>query len=766
MQKIRLFFSSFLIFSSLFGIFSPIAFSFSEKDIYDYREFHEKIKVDMFQNVDPSSPFEAHFVFDSPRTTFTLIFPEYKNSIPPADLRIEWVLDGMVYERTLDLEEEGENIATFPLVVEKRDRISFKMYWNNLPHEVELVTARHDSLGKKFTLSPWSFSSYAATSTPIVSRKEWWADETLRYVSLSEQTRRITEWKERGETPRVIEITPEEKMKNDRSAREMNEILALDPEATTTVSRTRYENGNKLIWPIQKTKKVNRIVIHHTAESLDKTADDETLLRAIYAYHARTKWWWDIWYHYVIGQRGKIYEWRAWGDYVEWAHVYGNNYGSVGISVIGNYNALNLNRDQKAGLIEAVAYVATKYGIDVSESVTGAYPCGWSECIWKWVTKNRLAWHRDFGNTSCPGNNLYNVIPEIRNIIVWKVWNIKPIFNTVSWVIDKIPPEDAITYVLPSQTSSVIASTLSTTKSLIKSSWWKSIKIRLSYPNNDMIDLKPAGAKTPVIYLDGKRIPLKKWAIISVWKVWNTKIIVKNDDTTYTGNTLSFQSDLVEILSWSRVPSWDTRRQYNDNLFRSKIIVRNNDSNLLVVNELPIEDYLKWLWEVSNGDLNEKIKTIIVGARSYAYHYIDPQNRKYNTPLYDGSDNPDEFQKYLGYGYEQRSPSVVKMVDATRWQVITYGGKLIKSWYFSSSDGKTRSYLEYCQSNGWKSCIDIPYLQSIDDPAWVGHARSGHGVGISGIGATYAASMGKSYRDIITYYLKWVKIENIRTLKK
>lgn len=59
------------------------------------------------------------------------------------------------------------------------------------------------------------------------------------------------------------------------------------------------------------------------------------------------------------------------------------------------------------------------------------------------------------------------------------------------------------------------------------------------------------------------------------------------------GNTLSFQSDLVEILSWSRIPSWDTRRQYNDNLFRSKIILRNNDGNLLVVNELPIEDYLK-----------------------------------------------------------------------------------------------------------------------------------------------------------------------------
>jgi nucleotidyltransferase/DNA polymerase involved in DNA repair len=43
--------------------------------------------------------------------------------------------------------------------------------------------------------------------------------------------------------------------------------------------------------------------------------------------------------------------------------------------VIGNYNDLNLNRDQKAGLIEAVTYVAKKYGIDVSEPVTGAYPC-------------------------------------------------------------------------------------------------------------------------------------------------------------------------------------------------------------------------------------------------------------------------------------------------------------------------------------------------------------------------------------------------------
>lgn len=62
----------------------------------------------------------------------------------------------------------------------------------------------------------------------------------------------------------------------------------------------------------------------------------------------------------------------------------------------------------------------------------------------------------------------------------------------------------------------------------------------------------------------------------------------------------------------------------------------------------------------------EKIKTIVVAARSYAKHYMSPQNRKYNTKLYDGSDDPDSFQKYLGYGYESRSPNVALQVDNTR----------------------------------------------------------------------------------------------------
>jgi stage II sporulation protein D len=135
-----------------------------------------------------------------------------------------------------------------------------------------------------------------------------------------------------------------------------------------------------------------------------------------------------------------------------------------------------------------------------------------------------------------------------------------------------------------------------------------------------------------------------------------------------------------------------------------------------VINDLPVEWYLKGMGEVSNTDLSEKIKTIVVSARSYARWYMDPRNRKFNTNLYDGSDDPDVFQKYLGYSYELRSPAVAKMVDITRGQVITYDNKLIKPWYHSSSDGRTLSALEYCQRVGSSSCTDTPYLQSVIDP--------------------------------------------------
>jgi hypothetical protein len=73
--------------------------------------------------------------------------------------------------------------------------------------------------------------------------------------------------------------------------------------ATEITSLMRTENGHPLIWPIQKVKQISRIVIHHTAQSMDSTKTDAEMIRGIYAYHTLSREWGDIGYNYLIGQR-------------------------------------------------------------------------------------------------------------------------------------------------------------------------------------------------------------------------------------------------------------------------------------------------------------------------------------------------------------------------------------------------------------------------------------------------------------------------------
>lgn len=73
----------------------------------------------------------------------------------------------------------------------------------------------------------------------------------------------------------------------------------------TPINTTLYEWEHKLVWPIEKTKRVEKIFVHHTADSLiNDTRDDASIMRAMYYYHNITRWWWDIWYNYVV--------WRDW----------------------------------------------------------------------------------------------------------------------------------------------------------------------------------------------------------------------------------------------------------------------------------------------------------------------------------------------------------------------------------------------------------------------------------------------------------------------
>ncbi|EKD65960.1 MAG: hypothetical protein ACD_49C00073G0003 [uncultured bacterium (gcode 4)] len=623
---------------------------------------------------------------------------------------------------------------TEPVFINSKKEISYEIEskQNISGTTLSVIWIDTASYNEKMEFSLDGIASTSAIDTNIVKRADWWADETLRYESNPIWVKIYEKQRLEALKPKTAwQIKQEEKTKNIR------DYLASNfPEQDTPVKTIKEENGKSLVWNIEKTKKVEKIVIHHTAGEYSDDKDDKEIMRWIYYYHTVTRWWWDIGYQYLIWKDGKIYEWRAWGDYVVAAHALWNNKSTVGISVLWNFEKNKITPVQKSAIEETVQFLAKKYWIDINKTSIWHKECSTSDCLLKNYEVPNLIWHKDIGYTTCPGNNLYT-----------NIWDIKYYELAYTRWLTYIENKD-----------------IDAPKNLAK---WPNIKIRLSYTGSS-IDIKSFTNEKMRISLWNK-----SWYVSGTLKFgtkWTDKLRLYYKNKAYSLSNLKIESSVLEIPSWSRIPSWDTSKQYNDNKFRWSLYVYNDNWVLTVVNELPLEDYLKWLAEISNNDNVEKVKSILVSARSYALWYTNVANRKFPGKIYDGSDNPDEFQKYLGYSYEQRSPNIWKLVDETNNIIIKYNGKPVKPWYFNQSNWVTKSYKDYCEQRkkDWSLpyntvCEDVPYLQSVVDPAGnVEQWYKWHGVGLSWAGATYLAEFQNyKYDEIIKYFYKWVTVERV-----
>lgn len=280
--------------------------------------------------------------------------------------------------------------------------------------------------------------------------------------------------------------------------------------------------------------------------------------------------------------------------------------------------------------------------------------------------------------------------------------------------------------------------------------------------SNDNIRIGIGFEGTPVISANGSFYLMDAGLSLGTYKA-NDKLTVTYEGDKYlingAGSSFSlnnpprFESaggSIMRIDNYENRPAWND--SYNDNLFRGALEVHWYDNQLTVVNELPLEDYLKGLAEIDAKQHFEKIKSIIVLARSYAKYYMT-QDEKFPGAPFHLSDDPQRSQFYLGYGFEARNPTGVRAVEETSGMVVTYNGKVIKTPYFSASDGRTKSAEEVW---GW---TNTPYLQSVDDPGCEGQEQRGHGVGLSGCGALYWAEQGWTYDRIIKYYFQGVEVE-------
>jgi hypothetical protein len=151
-------------------------------------------------------------------------------------------------------------------------------------------------------------------------------------------------------------------------------------------------------------------VVHHTAGSNTYTrAESAAIVRAIQVYHVRGNGWNDLGYNFLVDKYGQVFEGRYGGmeRNVVGAHAEGFNTGSVGVAVLGNYDAATVTPAAQAALTQLLAWrldVAHLDPIQLVSFVSGGnprFPAGVP------LTLRAIVGHRDTGFTDCPGDRLY-----------------------------------------------------------------------------------------------------------------------------------------------------------------------------------------------------------------------------------------------------------------------------------------------------------------------------------------------------------------------
>jgi len=179
---------------------------------------------------------------------------------------------------------------------------------------------------------------------------------------------------------------------------------ATDASAPAIISRAAWgANESWMTWPPEY-RTARAMIMHHTVTD-DGGIDPAAIVRAIYWYHAVEREWGDIGYNYLIDHYGRVYKGRF-GDPGVVGHHAGDpyNYGSVGISLIGNFEEDPVPYAMFEGAIDFLAYQCGMWGID---------PVGQTYHIDRWLPT--ILGHRDVAATACPGIYFYSRLPEVRS---------------------------------------------------------------------------------------------------------------------------------------------------------------------------------------------------------------------------------------------------------------------------------------------------------------------------------------------------------------
>ena len=137
-----------------------------------------------------------------------------------------------------------------------------------------------------------------------------------------------------------------------------------------------------------------KLTIHHTYRPLASSFQGASTIRSIQNYHMDNNGWSDIGYHFLIGtfHSGETVVYQGRPENVIGAHTGGANTNNVGVNLIGDYDVEQVNANGYKKMIHVLAWLCDEYNISSSQIYA----------------------HKDFSNTLCPGENLYSLLPQIR----------------------------------------------------------------------------------------------------------------------------------------------------------------------------------------------------------------------------------------------------------------------------------------------------------------------------------------------------------------
>lgn len=177
----------------------------------------------------------------------------------------------------------------------------------------------------------------------------------------------------------------------------------------------------------------------------------------------------------------------------------------------------------------------------------------------------------------------------------------------------------------------------------------------------------------------------------------------QGEERTYTAESPELKEGPVILCAEEGISVSSVKRQEGTPIYRGNIEIKAENEGLLLINELPIEQYLESVVpsEMPSSYPSEALKAQAVCARTYAWKQIQEKRlEEYGADV----DDSVSFQVYQNIFPKE---STTNAVAETKGEVLCQNEELIEAYYFSTSAGATST------DEVWGAKEAASYLKSV-----------------------------------------------------